>query len=80
MTSPPLDPLVLQLGAWTAARPRTYGEAMEAWRTSCPRLTVWEDALAGRLVEVAAAPGRGMAGAAVRVTRRGRTALARGGA
>ena len=28
--------------AWLAAAPRTYGEAMEAWRTSCPRLTVWE--------------------------------------
>ena len=25
--------------------PRPYGEVMEAWRTSCPRLTVWEDAI-----------------------------------
>lgn len=78
MPTPKLpDPLVLQLVAWAAVRPRTYGEAMDAWRTSCPRLTVWEDALAGRLIEVAAEPGRGMAGAAVRVTRRGRAVLAR---
>jgi len=25
---------------------------MDAWRTSCPRLSVWEDALADGLVEV----------------------------
>jgi hypothetical protein len=29
---------------WIAARPRTYAETMDAWRTSCPRLAVWEDA------------------------------------
>ena len=28
---------------WLAARPRPYSEVMDAWRTSCPRLTVWED-------------------------------------
>jgi hypothetical protein len=39
-----LTPLVLDLLEWIAARPRTYGEVMEAWRTSCPRLTVWEEA------------------------------------
>ncbi len=37
---------------WVSARPRTYGEAMEAWRSSCPRQTVWEDALADGLVQV----------------------------
>jgi hypothetical protein len=37
--------LTLQLLAWIAARPRTYGETMEAWRTTCPRLTIWEDAV-----------------------------------
>ena len=36
--------LTLQLLAWVADRPRTYGETMEAWRTTCPRLTIWEDA------------------------------------
>lgn len=39
-----LTPLILDLLEWIAARPRTYNEVMEAWRTSCPRLTVWEDA------------------------------------
>lgn len=37
--------LVLDLVEWVAARPRDYTEVMEAWRTSCPRLTIWEDAL-----------------------------------
>ncbi|HEX4073562.1 MAG TPA: hypothetical protein VHX68_20450 [Planctomycetaceae bacterium] len=36
--------LILDLLEWIAARPRTYAEVMEAWRTSCPRLTIWEDA------------------------------------
>ncbi len=39
-----LEPLILDLLEWIAARPRTYAEVMEAWRTSCPRLTIWEDA------------------------------------
>lgn len=38
-------PLVLDLVEWVAARPRPYQEVMDAWRTSCPRLTVWEDAV-----------------------------------
>ena len=42
----------LELLAWLAARPRSYPETMEAWKTSCPRLSVWEDALADGLVEV----------------------------
>ena len=37
---------------WVAARPRTYAEAMEAWRTSCPRLSAWEDATGNGLVQV----------------------------
>lgn len=36
--------LILDLLEWIAARPRTYAEAMESWRTSCPRLTIREDA------------------------------------
>ena len=42
----------LQLLAWIAERPRTYPETMEAWKSSCPRLTVWEDAVADGLVRV----------------------------
>jgi hypothetical protein len=44
--------LVLDLLDWVATRTRTYRETMEAWRTSCPRLPAWEDALENRFVEV----------------------------
>jgi len=40
-----LDPLVMDLIEFVAAQPRTYDEVIDAWRTSCPRLTVWEDAI-----------------------------------
>jgi len=40
----PLEPLILGLLEWLSARPRPYPEVMEAWRTSCPRLPVWEEA------------------------------------
>ena len=46
-----LDSLVLDLVEWVAKEPRTYTELMEAWRTSCPRLTVWEDAIDRGFVE-----------------------------
>ena len=62
-------PLTLDFLAWLARQPRGYAETMEAWRTSCPRLTIWEDALAAGLVEVA--------GDAVRLTSRGRDMLDR---
>jgi hypothetical protein len=39
-----LDPLLLDLVEWVAEEPRSYSEVMEAWRTSCPRLPVWETA------------------------------------
>jgi hypothetical protein len=39
------DPLVLDLVQWIAREPRTYAEVIDAWKTSCPRLTVWEDAV-----------------------------------
>lgn len=42
--------LVLDFVAWVAARPRTYAEVMDAWRTSCPRLTIWEDSVDQGLV------------------------------
>ena len=40
-----LDPLVRDLVEWVAKEPRTHAEVIDAWRTSCPRLTVWEDAV-----------------------------------
>ena len=44
--------LTLQFLAWVAGGERTYRNAMDAWRTSCPRLTIWEDALGDGLIEV----------------------------
>jgi hypothetical protein len=40
----PVDALILDLLEWVGPRPRPYDEVMEAWRTSCPRLPVWEEA------------------------------------
>src|SRR4051794_28392050 len=40
-----LDPLILDMLEWLAREPRTYADVIDAWRTSCPRLTVWEDAI-----------------------------------
>ena len=64
----------LDLLSWLSDRPRTYDETMDAWRTSCPRLSIWEDALEDGLVRVKrSADGR--ADAAVMLTARGRAAL-----
>jgi hypothetical protein len=38
------DALILDLLEWMGPGPRPYAEVLEAWRTSCPRLPVWEDA------------------------------------
>jgi hypothetical protein len=40
----PIEALILDLIEWIGPTPRPYDEVMDAWRTSCPRLTVWEDA------------------------------------
>jgi hypothetical protein len=37
---------------WIADAPRTYGQAMEVWKSSCPRHPVFEDALASGLIEI----------------------------
>ena len=42
----------VQLLAWIAKRTRSYAETMDAWKTSCPRLSVWEDAVTDGLVRV----------------------------
>jgi hypothetical protein len=44
--------LMKQFLGWIAHRPRTYSEVLEAWRSSCPRQCVWEDALADALVQI----------------------------
>jgi hypothetical protein len=42
----------VQLLEWLNERERSYADTVDAWRTSCPRLSVWEDAIADGLVEV----------------------------
>ena len=44
------DSLVLDLVEWVAQQPRPYSDVIAAWRTSCPRLTIWEDAVDGGYV------------------------------
>jgi D-3-phosphoglycerate dehydrogenase len=54
-----LDSLVLDLLEWIGPRPRPYAEVLDAWRTSCPRLPVWEDANELGFIERTSEPGRG---------------------
>ena len=70
--------LALQFLAWLDARPRRYDETMEAWRTSCPALTVWEDCRDARLVAIRRGPKGDMAGGVVALTDEGRAFLAAG--
>ena len=44
------EALVLDLVEWIASEPRPYADVMDAWRTSCPRLPVWETACDRRSV------------------------------
>jgi hypothetical protein len=70
-----LDALILDLLEWVARAPRDYTDVMDAWRTSCPRLPVWEDAVdRGFLVR-----DRTANGLRVCVTDRGRDFLAASG-
>ena len=54
-----VDSLILDLLEWIGPNPRPYPEVLEAWRTSCPRLTVWEDANDRGFIARHRAPGRG---------------------
>jgi hypothetical protein len=44
--------IMIQFLAWVADRPRNYAQAMDAWRSTCPRLSVWEDAIIDGLVRI----------------------------
>ena len=54
-----LEPLVLDLVEWVAKEPRRCADVLEAWRTSCPRLPVWEEAVDRGLVAQSVADGHG---------------------
>ncbi len=57
--SNPVDALILNLLEWIGSTPRPYAEVIEVWRTSCPRLPVWEDANERGFLEHHHEPGRG---------------------
>jgi len=67
----PDDALMLQFLEWLSFRPRTYADVMGAWRSSCPKHTTFEDALADGLIEVGGADEHSQ----VTMTERGRTTL-----
>jgi hypothetical protein len=54
-----LDSLILDLLEWLGPSPRPYSEVLDAWRTSCPRLPVWEDANDRGFIGRHHVPGRG---------------------
>lgn len=68
-----LDPLIRDLLKWIAEQPRSYDEVMDVWRTSCPQLTVWEDAVDRGLCTRSRTDGNQTL---VRVTKRGKAFLA----
>ena len=74
-----LDPLILDLVEWVAREPRPYADVMEAWRTSCPRLSIWEDAIGEELVRFEPREGRPMRDARVAITPRGLARMAQSG-
>ncbi len=64
--------LVLDLVEWISQEPRPYDEVMAAWQTSCPRLTIWEDAVDRGFV---ARESDGTNGSVISVTDKGRLLL-----
>ena len=77
----PVEALVLDLLEWVGEAGRPYAEVMDAWRTSCPRLPVWEEANARGFLRQSHRPGTGTfvtvspEGLAHRAARRGTIAI-----
>jgi hypothetical protein len=72
----PAHALTLQFLAWVDEAPRTYAQAMEAWRSTCPRLSIWEDAILDGLVAFAGGATRNKS--RVTLTPKGRALLRAG--
>ncbi len=68
-----VDSLILDLLEWVCADTRTYADALDTWRTSCPRLPVWEEAHDRGFLVRRVIPG---AGPCETLTASGRTFLA----
>ena len=62
---------MIEFLGWISSRRRTYVEAMEAWKSTCPRHTVWEDALTDGLIQIEGP----LQQSAVTLTPRGRAIL-----
>src|SRR3974390_2459130 len=62
--------IMIQFLTWVADRPRNYAQTMDAWRSSCPRLSVWEDAIIEGLVRI-----EGDGNRTVRLTKHGMAVL-----
>jgi hypothetical protein len=71
-----ITPLIVEFLEWLAAEPRAYADVMDGWRTSCPRLPIWEDAVDQGLVRRQIVPG---GAAVVEVTADGRRLLSETG-
>jgi hypothetical protein len=69
----PVDALILDLLEWIGPGARPYPEVIDTWRTSCPRLPVWEEANARGYIHHGRSEG---AGALISVSPSGRAALA----
>jgi hypothetical protein len=54
-----IEPLILDLLEFIGPTARPYPEVMEAWRTSCPKLPIWEEANERGFIEQRHEPGQG---------------------
>jgi hypothetical protein len=57
-----VENLILDLVEWVGRKERTYAETIDAWRTSCPRLPIWEDATDRGFVETRFTNGHSLVG------------------
>jgi hypothetical protein len=67
------ESLMLQFLTWVSDRRRSYEDTMAAWQSTCPRHTIWEDAIIGGLVRIESANGSGQS--QVTLTPRGHAML-----
>lgn len=51
-TTKPVSALTIQFLTWVASRPRTRSDVMDAWRSTCPMNSIWEDAVIDGLVSL----------------------------
>ena len=66
----PTRALTLQLLEWISDRPRRHADVVDAWRSTCPRLSIWEDACIDGLIDCEAGPDH-----IVTITDKGRSLL-----